>query len=153
MKEILKHIKDLANNANLKEAVQLFSSLDLKSIRISDIIYLDRIISNDFINLKNQSEDINLKKIKVAILGNYTLDTLASSIRVSLLRRGFLAEIYRCDFGLLEQDIINPKSKFYAFKPDITLLAIGYRELREFPKPGMENVAVDNMAEEVVEKY
>ena len=153
MEKILRDIKDSVKGGRPEEAVRLLSALDLKGAKISDIIHLDRIMNSDLMNLRGTFEAVNLKKVKVAILGNYTLDTLASSIRVALFKKGFMAEIYKCGFGLLEQDIINPESGFYAFKPDIALLAVGYRDLKELPEPGMESVVVDKMAEETVKKY
>ena len=150
---LLKRIKESAASGNVKETVNLFSLLNESSLSAPMLKSLDNIIKKNAGALEGAAEKGDITKIKIAILGNSTLEMLASAVRSTLLIKGFLAEVYKCGYGLMEQDIIDAGSRFYAFKPDITLIAAGYRDIKEFPLPHTELAGVENMAAGCVDMY
>ena len=152
-KEARNQIKESVKSKNFKTAARLLFLLRLRNLQISDLKSLDRIIGENFDELASVAKEMDIRRLKVAILGNYTFDTLVAAIRITLFTKGFLADIYQNDYGLMEQDIINPGSKYYAFKPDITLLSTGYRDIKEFPQPDTDQEAINRMVEDQVKRY
>ncbi len=75
--------------------------------------------------------------LKVALLGNATLDHLRSYLKVELYRAGLRPDIYIGDFGQYTQEILDPSSGLYSFSPDVVILAIHpsrlFPNLHSFP--------------------
>lgn len=150
---LLTKIKQSIDSLKFKEAIRQFLLLNIYDLDIPVIKRLDKVIKTNLKEFKDAAGDTDIKSVKIAILGNYTFNTLTSAIRTALLMKGFLADIYEGGYGLMEQEIIDPKSAFYAFRPDITLLAVGYRDIKGFPAPGAEPRAVNDMIEGYVDTY
>ena len=62
--------------------------------------------------------------IKIALLGNATLDHLQSYLRVECYRSGLRPQIYQGGFDQYTQEILDPASGLYAFMPDVLICAI-----------------------------
>lgn len=62
--------------------------------------------------------------IKVALLGNATLDHLGSYLKVELNRIGLRPQLYIASFDQYTQEILDPESGLYAFGPDLVILAV-----------------------------
>ena len=71
----------------------------------------------------------SLPVIKVALLGSSTLNHLLPSLRLGGLRRGFLLDIYVGPYGLYRQELSNPQSGLYQFKPDVVCFALDAQHL------------------------
>lgn len=67
--------------------------------------------------------------IKLALLGSSTLSHLVPGIRVAGLRRGLLLEIYKGPYGLYRQELADPGSGLYAFRPDVVCFAFDAQHL------------------------
>ncbi|HEX7005857.1 MAG TPA: methoxymalonyl-ACP biosynthesis protein FkbH, partial [Alphaproteobacteria bacterium] len=65
-----------------------------------------------------------LPRLRLALLGNATLDHLVPGIRVGALRRGLRVETMIAPYGQWHQQILDPQSAFYAFEPDAILLSL-----------------------------
>src|SRR5665213_1962672 len=63
------------------------------------------------------------KPIRLAILGSCTLSHLLPAIRVGGLRRGLWITTYENDYGQYLQELFDPNSSLYRFKPDAVLFA------------------------------
>ena len=70
--------------------------------------------------------------VKIALLGNATLDHLRGYLNVEVYRAGMRPEIYQGGFDQYTQDILNPYSELYAFSPDVIVLAVHASRL--FPR-------------------
>ncbi len=64
------------------------------------------------------------KTIKLALLGNATLDHLQSYLKVECYRAGLQAEVYVGGFDQYTQDILNPESGLYEFAPEVVICAV-----------------------------
>ena len=62
-----------------------------------------------------------MKKIKVLILRNFTVEPLLDEINEKLKKKNLIAEYLVSGYDSSINDLINKKSKFYDFKPDIIL--------------------------------
>ncbi len=64
-----------------------------------------------------------LRKVRVAILSSATVDHLVPAIKISLMRRGLMAEIYTHTFGQYLQELNDPSSGLIKFNPNIVLIS------------------------------
>ena len=69
------------------------------------------------------------KKLKVAILPSFTLNGLNETFHVKCSEIGIRYQSYVADYNQYNQEILNSKSDFYNFSPDITFLILDIRSL------------------------
>ena len=69
------------------------------------------------------------KKLKVAILPSFTLNGLDETFHVKCSEIGIRYQSYVADYNQYNQEILNSKSDFYNFSPDITFLILDIRSL------------------------
>jgi FkbH-like protein len=67
-------------------------------------------------------------RIRLGLLASSTIDHLLPGLRVAGLRRRMLMEIYTGSFGQYRQELLDPGSGLYQFKPQVVLLSLGCRE-------------------------
>jgi len=67
--------------------------------------------------------------IRLALLSSATIDHLLPAMRVAALRRRLRLEIYKPSFGQYRQELFDPDSALYAFRPDLVLLSLSASEL------------------------
>ena len=70
-----------------------------------------------------------LRPLRIAIMANGTLNLLADTIYFWLGLEGYAAEVYRCAYNSFRQEILNSKSEFYAFQPDLVFLLSSERDV------------------------
>jgi FkbH-like protein len=71
--------------------------------------------------------------IRLAILGGFTTHQLRDFIELYLFAAGVSAEIYEADYGVFQQEILDPSSGLYEFKPNVVYLATHWRNLGHLP--------------------
>ncbi|MFN8296426.1 MAG: HAD-IIIC family phosphatase [Chitinophagales bacterium] len=71
-------------------------------------------------NLKKDFSD--LKKIKVAVLGDSSTQLLNQALRGIGFDYGFNLEIFEADFNQIERQVFDPTSEMYNFNPEIVIL-------------------------------
>ena len=76
--------------------------------------------------------------VRLAFLGSSTSSHLLPGIRLGALRRGFLLDIYTGPYGLYRQELANPESGLYNFRPEITCFAFDAQHLA-----GGENASLE----------
>jgi FkbH-like protein len=64
------------------------------------------------------------KPIRLALLGSSTMAHLHAAIRVAGLRRGLWISVYENDYGQYWQELSDPGSPLYAFRPNAVLFAL-----------------------------
>ena len=79
---------------------------------------------NKSANLNNQAFD---KKIRIAILGSFTLNGLAEIMQVKCAEKKIQCVTYVGGYNQYNQEILNSASDLYKFNPDITFLFIDAR--------------------------
>src|SRR5262245_33194977 len=65
------------------------------------------------------------KRVKVAILASYTSDFIVPLLKTELALSDLACEVYKPGFNQFRQDVLNRKSPFYAFTPQVTIVAFG----------------------------
>jgi FkbH-like protein len=69
------------------------------------------------------------RRAKVWLCGSYTTVQLTPMLRLAGLREGLLLEVKEGDFGQYRQEIIDPKSRMYAFEPDLVVMTVHHGEV------------------------
>ena len=69
------------------------------------------------------------KKIRIAILGGFTLNGLEETIRVKCDEKKIHCTTYVSGYNQYSQEIYNEKSQLYKFSPDVTFLIIDSRDV------------------------
>ena len=70
-----------------------------------------------------------LLPMKVAVLGSYSVELLARRIEASLHAAGAHPTVYVGSYNQYRQELLDPRSDYYRFAPDITLLALDALDL------------------------
>lgn len=73
---------------------------------------------------------------RIAILGSFTTTHLSKFIELAMFATGADPIIYESDFGTFRQEVIDPTSGLYEFKPNFLIIATGYRDLAFTPVLG-----------------
>lgn len=94
--------------------------------------------------------DLAHRSVRLAILGSSTFALLHGAIRVAGLRRGIWIETYENSYGQYRQELLDPQSGLYAFRPDAILFAFDPYHLTGALHPGVadpERVVADIQAQ------
>ncbi len=94
--------------------------LDLDKLPANDVSLLSRVLQK-----RTTTPDVRL-----ACLGNFTLDFLPRWVDVCFAREGLTAVPYVGGFGQYVQEVLADDSALVQFQPDLTLLALSLRLLR-----------------------
>ena len=69
------------------------------------------------------------KKLRIALLGSFTLNGFEETIRVKCHQKKIECQTYVGNYNQYNQDILNKDSKFYKFKPELTFLILDVRHI------------------------
>ena len=61
---------------------------------------------------------------RVAVLGNFSTQFIAGAMRLALLHRSVLADVYEAPFDQWERLLLDPESELIRFRPEVTLLLL-----------------------------
>lgn len=70
----------------------------------------------------------SLQPWRLAVLGSSTTTQLMPLLRLHAYRRGLRLETYEAPFGLYRQEVLDPASALYAFKPQTVLFFVDHRD-------------------------
>lgn len=93
--------------------------------------------------LKSGKGAVDFKKIRIACIGNFTLQPLQPHLEAACFKAGIDPEIFFGGYDLYIQEITDPQSDLYKFKPRLTLLFLDshtllpelYENFHEIPPP------------------
>lgn len=80
---------------------------------------------------------------RVAVLGSYTTVQFAQLLPMALGRQGLESEIYESAYAQVDQEILEPDSGLYRFRPDVVVIVLheGATHLPEFSASPSDAVA------------
>jgi FkbH-like protein len=93
---------------------------------------------------------LDTKPIRLAILGSSTIDHLLPGLRVGALRRGLHLTTHVGDFGQSLQELNDPASSFYAFRPNATLFTFDAASLLGAPDASLDAVSAEQRLDDIV---
>lgn len=77
-----------------------------------------------------------MPKTKLALLGGFTTAPLAQAVELALFSMGGAVDVFEAEYGVYRQELLDPGSALYRFKPDVVFLAAGWRDLSRRPSIG-----------------
>ncbi|MFI5348079.1 MAG: HAD-IIIC family phosphatase [Elusimicrobiota bacterium] len=83
--------------------------------------------------LADESVRRTLQPVRLAVLGSSTTAQLPPLLILHGLAAGLALEIHEAPFGAYRQEILDPNSALYAFKPQAVLLFVNYRDAEDGP--------------------
>jgi FkbH-like protein len=100
---------------------------DLRALVQYDLDFLQTLTADKRLNeirLALGNDLVGLSPFKLAILSSVTVDHLLAALRVAALRRGVLLDCYVGSYNQYRQELMDPSSALFSFKPDAVLLAL-----------------------------
>lgn len=106
------------------------AAVELRTTLGGPLDYLDQIRAAHILTALEKDAAISAKLalVRLAVLGSSTTAQLLPLLRLQCFKEGMRAEIYDAPYGTFQQEILNPSSELYAFKPQIALLFVNYRD-------------------------
>jgi FkbH-like protein len=88
-------------------------------------------LSHYIVTAKNLDPKLgnSTKKIKIALLGSFTLNGLEETLRVKCANNRIASQTYVAGYNQYHQEILDPKSELYKFSPDISFLILDIRSI------------------------
>ena len=96
---------------------------------VNDVLVREQKLSSYLNKSKLLSNVDHEKKIRVSILGGFTLNGLEETMRVKCNERKIQCTTYVSGYNQYNQEILDEKSQLYKFSPDITFLIIDSRNV------------------------
>jgi FkbH-like protein len=128
------------------------ASLALRRLVSPDLEYsAAEAFSRIYQSLKKSHPPASVKKL--AILGSFTTHQLAALIELYLFAAGISVEVYEADYGILQQEILDPTSRLHEIGADILYLAPSRRSLGHRPSLGDSPARVDELVHQEVQSW
>jgi len=70
--------------------------------------------------------------VKIAILSSFTIEPVIPYLHVKCCRAKLNPDFYIGGYNLFQQEILDPNSNLYEFKPDVLILAVRLQELSHY---------------------
>ena len=92
------------------------------------------------------------RTIKIAVLGSVTTNQLVSLLDLFLCAGRIGAEFYQAEYGMLEEEFLDPDSGLHRFRPDFVHIATTWRNLGCRPELADSREEVDRKIEAEVQR-
>ena len=102
----------------------------LRSALYSGLGYLDQVAAS---KLLDKLDGAVLSPVRLAVLGSTTTAQLVQLLRLHAFKEGMRLEVYEAAYGTFQQEVLDPGSGLYAFKPQAVLFYVNYRDARPGP--------------------
>lgn len=89
--------------------------------------YLDYVTKSN--NISNEIIDNNFKKLNIAILRSFTIETIAPILKVELYKEKIYSNLFIGEYNQYHQELFNATSNLYKFNPNLIIIAIRLEEL------------------------
>jgi len=141
------------NIDRVKFFAELFTKPRLASIDSgSDLLSLANKFRKIEQNYYKKNKDVLIKK-KIAILGSFTTNHLSNILKLHLYCNNITGEFYLGNYDNTVQEFLNPKSKLYSFKPDISILLTKSSDIKRFPHLFSSKNDVQKWVNEQINQY
>lgn len=82
-------------------------------------------------NFEKEQKTENMKKVKIALLGTYTLNNLQYPLKLEFYKSGFNSEIKYGGYNQFIQELSDSASWLYTYEPDIIFIALSTKTFFE----------------------
>ena len=77
------------------------------------------------------------------MLGSFTTHQLVSLLELHLSADRVKAQVYEAEYGTFRQEVLDPESELYRFRPDFLIMATSWRDLSHIPALNDDRQEVD----------
>ena len=74
------------------------------------------------------------QRVRLAVLSSFTSSQLVEIIELFLFAGGVGLDLYEAEYGVFRQEILDPESALYRFKPNTVFIATTWRDLTQYPE-------------------
>lgn len=99
------------------------------------------------------SQNSNLLKKSIAILGGSTTNEIVDQLDLFLLNYGIEAEFYQSEYGQYWQDAMFGNEKLDSFKPDIIIIHTTWRNITQFPTISNSEIEINALLDTEYNKF
>ncbi|MDR1057396.1 MAG: HAD-IIIC family phosphatase [Coxiellaceae bacterium] len=99
------------------------------------------------------TDRLELKPIKIAIVSTSTIEHFANVFSFWMAICGFNAQLYFTEYNTIDQNILNPSSDLYVFKPDIVWIFSNYRDVNTDLPYGCDVKLVGSKIDENIDRF
>lgn len=134
--ELLAELRALLSESAWTQAASIVKRALLPSSDFTTFQSLYRVYSKLKPHLEPRQET------KLAILGSFTTTQLTQAIELALFSMGGGLEVFEADYGVYRQEILDPSSELYGFRPNVVFLATSWRDLIHRPSLGQSRAEI-----------
>ena len=99
------------------------------------------------------SRDVKYVEKKIAVLGGSTTHDIIMTLDLFLLNVGIKAEFYESEYAKFWEDVMFDNPELTEFKPDLIYIHTSNRNIRNFPKIGMNEEDIEKSLENDFDYY
>ena len=99
--------------------------MNLKELSISKLLRLANRLSR---HPETSNAKAGSRKIKLAVLGSYSVQHLCGVLRLFLDNEGFEVELYEGEYDGINMDVLDDTSALYSFKPDFVAVLMRHSD-------------------------
>ena len=81
-------------------------------------------------NYSRARKSASYKKLKIAVLGSYSIQHFVKLLRLFLDYENIIADIYEGEYGGINMDVLDPASPLYSFEPAFVILLLRHTDFR-----------------------
>lgn len=93
------------------------------------------------------------KKIRIAVLGSFSIQYFVKILHFDLAEAGYDAEIYEGEYAGINMDVFQEDSPLYQFDPDYIIILPYYTDIRVLPQVLATEEQVENIVREHLGYY
>lgn len=98
------------------------------------------------------AKKVPFSDIKVAVLGDCSIQFFVMALRALLLKNGVKADIYEGEYNGINMDILDEDSQLYKFAPDYVIILSDYRSIKNLPEVLADEKTVDEWVDSYANK-
>jgi predicted enzyme involved in methoxymalonyl-ACP biosynthesis len=122
--ELLSWLKTELKAGNFEHLARIFPRLVIPGLDYTTAAALHRVLKKI-----RSARSPAAGAIKIAVLGSMTTHQLIELLDLYLQAGRITAEFYEADYGTINQELLDPDSGLYAFRPDLILIFTSWRDL------------------------
>ncbi|NQU85226.1 MAG: hypothetical protein HQ541_05650, partial [Mariniphaga sp.] len=143
-------LRNKFNKDEFASAISDIKTIVATSLKVYDYQKINRLIDE---YRESLIKFLDREPLKLAILGGFTTQPIAVTLRALLLGEGCLIDIYESEYNSFKMEVLNSQSALYSFKPNMVLFATCSKNIETFPNIGSSSDDVESMTSNFVEDY
>lgn len=145
----MKELKRMLADEDFEGARARLRALARAAERSSELTRLHKPLAR----LLAAAPDPSAKRLRIALLGNATTETIEGPLAVALFEAGFEVEVHRAPYDSVAFELMNPDSATRRFAPDLAIVVQSPANLPPPPGVAATDAEADAAAEQLVGEW